>query len=231
MVHFSLLMAMSFIANYVVCMRASSGIRYVVHRTFRLGVVSFFLSFFLFFLVNLTQERNEENLTKERTRKELYIRRIQEHVCGASKCERRGTLVRLIDSWHCSFFTAIDYSYFFFTFCRKSHLIDRRNRPKKFEERFFFLAKRKCARIRGKSKPFANEKACSYVQVLHAEERKKKRNFYQRHAKLYDPRSSTKRRFPRSALKKFSLSHSLSPSRSFPHTLSPFLLLAHVTVF
>lgn len=42
---FFLLMAMSVIANYVVCMRASNGIRYVVHRTFRLGVVFFF--FFL----------------------------------------------------------------------------------------------------------------------------------------------------------------------------------------
>ena len=46
---FSLLIAMSFITNYVIYMRASS-IKYVVHRTFRFGVVSFFL----FFSRNLT---------------------------------------------------------------------------------------------------------------------------------------------------------------------------------
>lgn len=32
--YISLLMAMSVIASYVICMRASSGIRYVVQRTF-----------------------------------------------------------------------------------------------------------------------------------------------------------------------------------------------------
>lgn len=39
---FPLLMAMSIIANCKVCMRAPNGIRYVVQRTFRLGVFVFF---------------------------------------------------------------------------------------------------------------------------------------------------------------------------------------------
>lgn len=82
---FFLLMAMSVIANYVVCMRASNGIRYVVHRTFRLGVV-----FFFFFLV-VNVRKNEE--TKPRIRKELFDKYRNTFV--ARKCERRGTFLRL----------------------------------------------------------------------------------------------------------------------------------------
>ena len=68
---FSLLIAMSFITNYVIYMRASS-IKYVVHRTFRFGVVSFFL----FFSRNLTKRKKRKEFNQERTRKELYSTNI-----------------------------------------------------------------------------------------------------------------------------------------------------------
>ena len=68
----------------------------------------------------------------------------------------------------------------------------------------------------------------SWQKQLFANEKK---NFY-RHAKLFYPRSSTKRTFPRNVLKNsLSLILSFHVFRTFPHTLSLFLLLAHITVF
>lgn len=71
----SLLMAMSVIASYVICMRASS-VWDKVRRTenFRLGV-------------HVRQKRTEKQIIK-------FTFRIREHVRGAKICERRETLFR-----------------------------------------------------------------------------------------------------------------------------------------
>lgn len=62
---FSLLMAMFVIANYIVCMRVPNGIRYVVQRTFRLGVFGIFSFFHFFFIVNVIKTKETNRETKE----------------------------------------------------------------------------------------------------------------------------------------------------------------------
>ena len=95
--------------------------------------------------------------------------------------------------------------------------------------RAFFLWRWKFV-TRGKNKNFCKWKSVMFKFCMLRNERKK--NFYQRHTKLFHPRSSTKRTFPQSAVKNsFSFILSFHVFRSFPHTLSLFLLLAHVIVF
>lgn len=107
--------------------------------------------------------------------------------------------------------------------------------PKKFEERSSCELKSENSWLVAKA-TVCKWKGFTLKFCMPKNERKKELFFTnQRYAKLFHPRSSTKHKFPRSALKNsLSLILSFHVFRSFPPTLSSFLFLAHcalVTVF